>query len=251
MGIYKVSQPMVTNGLVVHLDATNPKSYPGSGNSWFDLSGFNNNGTLSGTTYNTTKLCLSFSTANSSGCIITNSDSVNFNSGTGSFTFDFVVTLTSAIVGTSSCFFMKRSSLGGLGGTKGYQWRLLVNDATTAASIISVDNANGLADTTYAQSQGTLFTTYNRLANYTLTFDTTSKRLDLYTNGVNNNITNNNIMTGSTSYSNSFNLIMGRNATSGSNAIDGDYYIFKAYNRVLSPLEVQQNFNAIRGRFNL
>jgi hypothetical protein len=251
MGIYKVSQPMVTNGLVVHLDATNPKSYPGSGNSWFDLSGFNNNGTLSGTTYNTTKLCLSFSTANSSGCIITNSDSVNFNSGTGSFTFDFVVTLTSAIVGTSSCFFMKRSSLGGLGGAKGYQWRLLVNDATTAASIISVDNANGLADTTYAQGQGSLFPTYNRLANYTLTFDTTSKRLDLYTNGVNNNITNTNIMTGSTSYSNSFNLIMGRNATSGSNAIDGDYYIFKAYNRVLSPLEVQQNFNAIRGRFNI
>jgi hypothetical protein len=146
---------------------------------------------------------------------------------------------------------MKRSSLGGLGGAKGYQWRLLVNDATTAASIISVDNANGLADTTYAQAQSSLFPTYNRLANYTLTFDTTSKRLDLYTNGVNNNITNTNIMTGSTSYSNSFNLIMGRNATSGSNAIDGDYYIFKAYNRVLSPLEVQQNFNAIRGRFNL
>lgn len=251
MAIYNNTPSIVTNGLVVHLDATNPKSYPGSGNSWFDLSGFNNNGTLSGTTYNTSKLCLSFSTANSSGCIITNSDSVNFNSGTGSFTFDFVVTLTSAVVGTNSCFFMKRSSLGGLGGTKGYQWRLLANDATTASSIISVDNANGSADTTYAQGQSSLFPIYNRLANYTLTFDTTSKRLDLYTNGINNNITNTNIMTGSTSYSNTSNLIMGRNATTGSNAVDCDYYIFKAYNRVLSPLEVQQNFNAIRGRFNI
>jgi hypothetical protein len=250
MGIYKVSQPMVTNGLVVHLDATNPKSYPGSGNSWFDLSGFNNNGTLSGTTYNTTKLCLSFSTANSSGCIITNSDSINFNSGTGSFTFDFVVTLTAPITGSSSCFFMKRSSLPGLGGSKGYQWRLLANNATTASSIISVDNGNGAADTTYTTHSSTL-PTYNTLINYTLTFDSTSKRLGLYTNGVSNIVTLDGVMTGSPSYSNSLNLIMGRNATYGSNAIDGDYYIFKAYNRVLTPLEVRQNFNAIRGRFNI
>jgi hypothetical protein len=238
---------IITNGLVVHLDATNPKSYPGSGNSWFDLSGFNNNGTLSGTTYNTNKLCLSFSTANSSGCIITNSDSVNFNSGTGSFTFDFIVTLTAPITGTSSCFFMKRSSLGGLGGSKGYQWRLTSNNATTASSIVSVDNGNGAADTTYFSTSPS----YNTLINYTLTFDSTSKSLGLYTNGVSNIVTLDSVMTGSPSYSNSLNLIMGRNDTYGSNAIDGDYYIFKAYNRVLSPLEVQQNFNAIRGRFNI
>lgn len=238
---------MVTNGLVVHLDATNPKSYPGSGNSWFDLSGFNNNGVLSGTTYNTTKLCLSFSTANNSGCIITNSDSINFNSGTGSFTFDFVVTLTAPITGTTSCFFMKRSSLGGLGGTKGYQWRLLANNATTAASIISVDNGNGSVDTTYTQ----VSPPYNTLTNYTLTFDSTSKTLVLYTNGVNTNIVLDSVMTGSPNYSNSLNLIMGRNATYGANAIDGDYYTFKVYNRVLTPLEVRQNFNAIRGRFNI
>ena len=238
---------MVTNGLVVHLDATNPKSYPGSGNSWFDLSGFNNNGVLSGTTYNTTKLCLSFSTANNSGCIITNSDSINFNSGTGSFTFDFVVTLTAPITGTTSCFFMKRSSLGGLGGSKGYQWRLTSNNATTASSIISVDNGNGAADTTYFSTSPS----YNTLINYTLTFDSTSKRLDLYTNGVNNNVTLDSVMTGSPNYSNSLNLIMGRNDTYSSNTIDVDYYVFKVYSRVLTPSEVRQNFNAIRGRFNI
>ena len=238
---------MVTNGLVVHLDATNPKSYPGSGNSWFDLSGFNNNGVLSGTTYNTTKLCLSFSTANNSGCIITNSDSINFNSGTGSFTFDFVVTLTAPITGTTSCFFMKRSSLGGLGGSKGYQWRLTSNNATTASSIVSVDNGNGTADTTYFSTSPS----YNTLINYTLTFDSTSKRLDLYTNGVNNNVTLDSVMTGSPNYSNSLNLIMGRNDTYSSNTIDVDYYVFKVYNRVLTPLEVRQNFNTIRGRFNI
>jgi hypothetical protein len=33
----------VTNGLVLCLDAANPKSYPGSGNTWFDVSGNNRN----------------------------------------------------------------------------------------------------------------------------------------------------------------------------------------------------------------
>lgn len=37
---------IVTNGLVLALDAANVKSYPGSGTTWFDRSGFGNNGTL-------------------------------------------------------------------------------------------------------------------------------------------------------------------------------------------------------------
>jgi hypothetical protein len=37
---------IVTNGLVLHLDAGIPESYPFSGTSWFDLSGNGNTGTL-------------------------------------------------------------------------------------------------------------------------------------------------------------------------------------------------------------
>ena len=45
---------IVDNGLVLYLDAGNRKSYPGSGTTWFDKSGFNNNGTLiNGPTFNT------------------------------------------------------------------------------------------------------------------------------------------------------------------------------------------------------
>jgi hypothetical protein len=36
----------VTDGLVLHLDAGNPASYPGSGTTWTDISGSGNNGTL-------------------------------------------------------------------------------------------------------------------------------------------------------------------------------------------------------------
>ena len=34
---------IVTDGLVSHLDAANTKSYPGSGSTWYDLSGNNRN----------------------------------------------------------------------------------------------------------------------------------------------------------------------------------------------------------------
>lgn len=39
------SPKIVTNGLIMHLDAANPKSYPGSGVTWYDICG-NYNGTL-------------------------------------------------------------------------------------------------------------------------------------------------------------------------------------------------------------
>lgn len=43
---------IITDGLVLNLDATNPQSYPGTGTTWFDRSGYNNNGTLTnGPTY--------------------------------------------------------------------------------------------------------------------------------------------------------------------------------------------------------
>jgi hypothetical protein len=42
----------IESGLVLYLDAGNRKSYPGSGNTWNDLSGLNNTGTLTnGPTY--------------------------------------------------------------------------------------------------------------------------------------------------------------------------------------------------------
>jgi hypothetical protein len=41
-----IASSMITTGLVLHLDASNAASYPGSGTTWTDLSGNGNNGTL-------------------------------------------------------------------------------------------------------------------------------------------------------------------------------------------------------------
>jgi hypothetical protein len=46
MGTNIMTPPIVTNGLVLHLDAANIRSYPKSGTTWTDLSGNGNNGTL-------------------------------------------------------------------------------------------------------------------------------------------------------------------------------------------------------------
>jgi len=43
---------IVTDGLVLCLDAANPRSYPGSGNTWYDISGRNNHATASSVSYN-------------------------------------------------------------------------------------------------------------------------------------------------------------------------------------------------------
>ena len=46
MGIKRGPTPIVTEGLVLYLDAANYRSYPGSGTDWIDLSGYGNHATL-------------------------------------------------------------------------------------------------------------------------------------------------------------------------------------------------------------
>jgi hypothetical protein len=48
---------IVTNGLMVYLDAANTRSYPGTGNTWYDLSGSGNTSALTnGPTFNSSNL---------------------------------------------------------------------------------------------------------------------------------------------------------------------------------------------------
>jgi len=49
MGGFANNAPIVTDGLVFYVDAGNSNSYPGSGTTWYDLSGRKNDGTFSAT----------------------------------------------------------------------------------------------------------------------------------------------------------------------------------------------------------
>jgi hypothetical protein len=50
----RITSGVVTSNLVLYLDAGNSSSYPGSGTTWFDLSGNNNNFTINASAYNNT-----------------------------------------------------------------------------------------------------------------------------------------------------------------------------------------------------
>ena len=69
-----------TNGLVLCLDAGNSKSYPGSGNTWFDLSGNNNHATLTSVTFNTDNKGNLVFDASSDTAVVSHSSLFNFNS---------------------------------------------------------------------------------------------------------------------------------------------------------------------------
>ena len=49
----EVQPHIIQDGLVFYLDAENPKSYPGTGNTWFDLTDNNNDATINGATFST------------------------------------------------------------------------------------------------------------------------------------------------------------------------------------------------------
>jgi hypothetical protein len=56
---------IVTNGLVLNLDASNSSSYPGTGSTWFDISGNNRNATLNNSpTYSSSPPRITFNGSN-------------------------------------------------------------------------------------------------------------------------------------------------------------------------------------------
>ena len=72
---------IVDSGLVLHLDAANPRSYPGTGTTWSDLSGNGNNGTNSNMTYSSTTGGIFYFNNSSSVSLIPDSSSLNPTTG--------------------------------------------------------------------------------------------------------------------------------------------------------------------------
>jgi len=78
---------IVTNGLVLALDAGDRNSYPGSGTTWRDLSGNNNNGTLTnGPTFNSANLGSIVFDGVDDLTVLPNS--ATLSAGTGDFTYN-------------------------------------------------------------------------------------------------------------------------------------------------------------------
>lgn len=223
-----LNKRIVTGGLVLHLDAGNSLSYPGSGTTWFDLSGNGNNGTLTnGPT---------FDAANGGSVVF---DGVN----------DYVIcsssitypsnNLTAEVwaytdVTEDSITFSHYNAQQNRG------WLLFFKSDGTVA-------VDGRESSTYRSVPSTGFT-YTPGAWVHMVFTQQLGTWSIYANGIFRNSANfNNV-----NLSNSLRPTVG--AASGNQTIsllDGGVAIARIYNRALTAAEINQNFQATRGRFGI
>lgn len=232
------SPNIVTNGLTLFLDSMNLRSYPGSGTSWFDLSGNGNTGTLTAFTgasagstsgFDTNTGYMMFDrhvgtsdTANNNRVTIESSSSLQQCLSENGVTVEFWLRMDSYY-----CTALTRWS----GPFEIYYCGTLVHRTfgTNAG-----DGDSGYSYTNQFQKFHQIVATHNGVTR------------TLYVNNV-NVLSDTNIVSAQDS---SAQLPLG-GYTNGNYAFVGAIPIFKVYNRVLTSDELTQNFNAIRGRFNV
>ena len=211
---------IVTNGLVLDLDAAKTDSYPGTGTSWYDISGNNNNGTLTnGPTFS--------GIGKQASIVFDGSDDfVRTNSGSG-------INLTNIF---TTFIWVKFNS---------YDTVLLGSDTFSDSGYpLYVENANNLyiaAGGTYTSTTTASLST-NQWIYLTVVRNNTS--VTWYKNGINIGTS-----TLTSSSSNVLKSIGSYNA--GGFYLNGNIASTQIYNRALSATEVSQNFNALRGRYGI
>jgi hypothetical protein len=229
MGI-QYNPRIVTDGLVLALDAGNTKSYPGSGTAWTDLSGRGNTGTL----------------VNSPAYSSVNGGSLLFN-GTSNY-----ATLPANSINTNANLTLNywvKSPLPGTGLiytlSSGYTAisHLQVRYVNTAG-VVSVQLVNSTVANMGSFSGFTPVS--NAIYFLTVTLTKSTNTWSLYVNGsfVSSFVSAQTFTTTQPS--------LGINAGPGSEErFAGNFYTFSYYNRVLSATEISQNFNALRGRYGI
>lgn len=219
---FNYSPKIVTDGLVLYLDAANTKSYVSGSTTWNDISRTNNNGTLiNGPTFNT----------GSGGNIVFD--------GTNDYVSFSTITNT-----TYSIEFWYR--MGGNDGTYGYF-------ASSGDNGLAISEGGTLSGLVYGQLyyyNGTAInllgiipstTNWNHIC---VLINTSTNNIQVYGNG--NQLSTTTVTNMSTSVSN-----IGRYITANLNFLKGNLAVYKIYNRALTTTEITQNYNASRTRFGL
>ena len=231
--------PPVRNNLILELDAASVSSYPGTGNTWYDLSGNNLNSSLAGSPTYTSSGSASYITfdANTKSGTLSTSVLNNYSSGTIECSV-YITNLTSSFIlarqrnGFNSYNVFSVGSYADGGGTL----------VTGTSGIVYYHNKN--AQTVLSSSTALLANIWYRL---TITFTTSA--VILYINGVQNAT-----VAGDYSVPNepSTDPRIGAWIKDGTNyPMNGRLAHFTVYNRALSAYEVKQNFDYYRTRYGI
>jgi len=228
------SPKIVTDGLVLALDAGNTKSYTSGSTTWFDKSGNANNGTLTnGPTY---------SSANGGSIVFDGSDDY-INCGNSTSINDCTNTCTVNVwfkQTTSSSY----KFLTGKGASDSDENLALAVAFSISKLYFDVGVSTGpYIEVTYSYS---LNTWYNICATHNRTGGNST--LKVYINGIEIPSTTINPSLSPISNSSNFTIGSGRNNTLN---FPGNIATVQLYNRALSASEIQQNFNATRGRYGI
>jgi hypothetical protein len=230
------SPSIITNGLVLCLDAANRKSYPGSGTTWTDLSGRGNNGTLvNGVGYNGSNLgSLVFDGSNDYVDVGPNS---NFSFGTGNFTIECWVWRNGSQSENAGIVISYPNIFGSAPLTS---WQL------SMGSISAGNNQNKLVFYIGGQTDFRLDDP-DVFPNQTWTYIVATRlgsTVSLYKNT--------SIVDSSTSSQNlsDDDIAIGINR-GGTAILNGLISNVRIYNRALTAQEIQQNFNATRSRYGI
>lgn len=234
MGFYR-GPHIVTDGLVLSLDAGNTKSYPGSGTTWFDKSGNNRNGTLTNSpTFSSGSIV--FDGVDDFVDITGSLSTFSFIQNTGIFTVSAWIRLTDLAGGARYFIGNNRNSVTEKGfniGYSGASGRLRYALTDGAVSILVVNAGNYFLDSSW------IF--------FTLIGNGTNSIL--YKNGIQFSVSSNfgTLSTGDSTRA----LAIGRANDISTLEWQGNISQTSIYNRALTAQEIQQNYNATKSRFNL
>ena len=227
-----IAPNIVTDGLVLYLDAANVKSYPGSGTVWRDIVGSNNGTLTNGPIYSSTN----------GGSIVFDgmNDYVNTNSSinTGqNFSIGIWAFLTKS--GRNALFVNSYPFTPNVG------WYFFIGGFSRVNNIsLAIGN-----DQAYSFTAANAFNT-NRWNNFAATVSNGGSNILLYINGVlqtdvTTQLTSINIQYTTTNWK------VGALISPVADYMGGNISQTQIYNRTLSSQEILQNYNATKTRFGL
>jgi hypothetical protein len=235
---------IVNNGLVLHLDAANPRSYPGSGTTWFDLSSNGNDGILvNGTAFN--------------------------NQNNGRFSIDAsddYINISTGFTGSTWSLMLWHLNIGPIEFTKvghrtfvssntfRFQWDDTESTTIARGPFIDFTSAAGGGQASYSTIM-TPSDIFNKWHLVGVVASSSSVKTFYNTNTLNQS----SIIGAPRQFSTNGVINIGVDTLSGIGGIDrlnrdgGTVYIsnFIVYNRSLTDVEIQQNFEATRGRYGI
>jgi hypothetical protein len=222
---------IVENDLLLHLDAGNPKSYPGSGITWTDLSGNGDNGTI---TSGIATLTPTYSSSNGGSIQFYGA---NERVETSIQTYGNNTTWEAWVNRTSS-----------VNAYNMFMGRFLPYFGVRPSGIIFSNNIGGsqrtISSTGFTPSNNTWY-----YLTFTTEYDGVNTTPKIYINGT---LNNSGSFAGSQGpYEYKFTVGDGYDSPTSWYPFNGKVANVKIYNRALTAQEIQQNFNALRGRFGI